>query len=74
MKKTYKLIDLDCAACGAKIENAINKMDLIDNASVSFIAQKLSIETNAEGEELKNLEKEIKKLVSRVEPDCQIVL
>lgn len=74
MKKTYKLIDLDCAACGAKIENAIKKMNLIDNASVSFIAQKLSIETNAEGEELKNLEKEIKKLISRVEPDCQIVL
>ena len=43
MKKTYKLIDLDCAACGAKIENAIKKMDFIDNASVSFIAQKLSI-------------------------------
>ena len=35
MKKTIKLIDLDCANCAAKIENAVKKIDGVTNASVS---------------------------------------
>ena len=39
MKKTIKLIDLDCGHCAAKIENAVKKIDGVTNVSVSFIKQ-----------------------------------
>ena len=37
MKKRYKLTDLDCANCAAKMEDAINKIDGVTAATVSFI-------------------------------------
>ena len=45
MKKTIKLIDLDCGHCAAKIENAVKKIDGVTNVSVSFIKQKMDLET-----------------------------
>ena len=44
MKKTYKLIDLDCANCAAKMEEAIKKIDGVTGATVSFMAQKMTVE------------------------------
>ena len=44
MKKNIKLIDLDCANCAAKIEDAVKKIDGVTNASVSFMAQKMTLE------------------------------
>lgn len=46
MKKTFKLIDLDCANCAAKMEDAIKKIDGVTNASVSFMTQKMTIEAD----------------------------
>ena len=46
MKKTFKLIDLDCANCAAKMENAIKKLDGVHDASVSFMAQKMTIDAD----------------------------
>ena len=43
MKKRYKLTDLDCANCAAKMENAIKKIDGVNDATVSFMAQKMTI-------------------------------
>ena len=40
MKKTYKMIDLDCANCAAKMEEAIKKIDGVTSASVSFMTQR----------------------------------
>ena len=37
MKKIFKLVDLDCANCAAKMEVAIKKLDGVKNASVSFM-------------------------------------
>ena len=37
MKKVYKLQDLDCANCAAKMERAINKIDGVEAASVNFL-------------------------------------
>ena len=42
MKKSVKLIDLDCANCAAKIEDAVKKIDGVTSASVSFMAQKMT--------------------------------
>ena len=44
MKKTFKLVDLDCANCAQKMEDAINKLPGVTAATVSFMTQKLTIE------------------------------
>ena len=44
MKKHFKLIDLDCANCAAKMEAAIKKLDGVNDASVSFLSQKMTID------------------------------
>lgn len=71
MKKIYQLENLDCANCAAKIENAIRKINGVANASVSFMTQKLMIETDAD---LDQIMEEVKKVIRKVEPDCEIVL
>lgn len=43
MKKKFKMVNLDCANCAAKMENAINKIDGVESAVVSFMAQKLTL-------------------------------
>lgn len=44
MKKSYQLEDLDCANCAAKIEQAIQSLEHVISASVSFVSQKLVLE------------------------------
>ena len=46
MKKKFKLTDLDCANCAAKMEDAIKKIDGVKEATVSFMTQKLTIEAD----------------------------
>lgn len=72
MKKTYKLIDLDCANCAAKMENAINKIDGVNKATVSFMTQKLSID--ADDNRFDEIMKEVVFVCNRIEPDCIIKL
>ncbi len=72
MKKTYKLTDLDCANCAAKMENAIKKIDGVDDATVSFMTQKLTLE--AEESRFDDIMKKVVKACKKVEPDCQINL
>lgn len=71
MKKTYKLENLCCANCAAKIEDKINKLPEITSAQVNFLMQKITIEAPDDKfeEALLNAEKVCKK----VEPDCVIV-
>lgn len=71
MTKTYKLEDLDCANCAAKMEAAINKMDEVKSATVSFMTQKLTLETD--GDITEDLMKKIAKICKKVEPDCRIL-
>lgn len=44
MKKTIKLLDLDCGHCAAKIETAVKKIDGVTNVSVNFMNQKMILE------------------------------
>lgn len=71
MKKSYQLQDLDCANCAAKMEEAINRIDGVQSAAVSFMAQKLTIE--AEDERFEDIMKQVVKACKRVEPDCTIL-
>lgn len=72
MKKTYKLTDLDCANCAAKMEAAIQKIDGVTEASVSFLTQKLTVE--AEDGRFEEIMKQVVKACKKVEPDCVIKL
>lgn len=72
MKKTFKLIDLDCANCAAKMENAIKKIDGVVSASVSFMSQKMTIE--ADNERFDEIVKQAVAICKKVEPDCEVVI
>ena len=72
MTKRFKLIDLDCANCAAKMETAIKKLPGVTDASVSFMAQKMTVE--ADDARFDSIMKQIVKACKKVEPDCEIVL
>lgn len=72
MKKVFKLEDLDCANCAAKMERAIKKIDGVASANVSFMSQKLTLE--ADDARFDAIMKEVIKTCKRIEPDCVIVL
>lgn len=71
MKKKFKLQDLDCANCAAKMEEGINKITGVTEATVSFMTQKLTIE--AEEERFEEIMDEVVKVCKKVEPDCTIL-
>ncbi len=68
MKFVFKLEDLDCAHCAAKMEKEIAKLDGVESASVSFLAQKLTLECD-EAKKSEIFEK-AKAICKRIEPDC----
>ena len=71
MKKKFKMQDLDCAHCAAKMEEAIKKIDGVNDAAISFMAQKLTI--TAEDNRFNEIMDEVERVCSRVEPDMVIV-
>lgn len=71
MKKVYRLQDLDCANCAAKMERAIAKIDGVDSVTVSFMAQKLTLECD-EARLAEILEK-VKACIAKVEPDTKLL-
>lgn len=72
MKKTYKLMDLDCANCAAKMEVGIKKIEGVTDATVSFLSQKLTIE--ADDLRFAEIMKQVVKTCKKVEPDCEIIM
>ena len=71
MKKVFKMQDLDCANCAAKMENAISKIPGVQKATMNFLTQKLTIE--AEEADLERILEEAQKAVSKVDRECIIV-
>ena len=72
MKKTFRMMDLDCATCAAKMERAIQNIDGVTSATVSFMTQKLTLE--ADDARFDQIVKEAVKACKKVEPDCEIVV
>ena len=70
MKKKFKLTDLDCANCAAKMEDAIKKIDGVTDANVIFMMQKMTIE--ADESRVDDIMKEVVDVCKKVEPDCII--
>ena len=72
MKKKFKLQDLDCANCAAKMEESIKKIDGVNDAVVSFMTQKMTVD--ADDERFDEIMDEVVRVFAKVEPDCQILL
>lgn len=70
MKKRFRLTDLDCANCAAKMEAAIKKIDGVQAASVSFMAQKMTIE--ADEDRFADIMENVVAVCKKVEPECVI--
>ena len=71
MRKTFKLEDLDCANCAAKMEAAIKKLDGVNDASVSFMTQKMVVD--ADDARFESVMDEAVKICRKIEPDCRII-
>lgn len=72
MKKKFKLEDLDCANCAAKMEEGIKKIEGVTDASVSFMNQKMTIE--ADDAKFDDIMKEVVSVCAKIEPDCKILM
>lgn len=71
MKKIYKLEDLDCANCAAKMERAVQKIDGVNSVNVSFMTQRMTID--ADDNRFDEIMNEVVKVCRKVEPDCRII-
>ena len=72
MKKTYK-IDVDCANCANKMEEAAKQTPGVKNATVNFMMLKMSVEFN-EGADVKATMEQVLANCKQVEDDCEIFL
>lgn len=70
MKKTFQLIDLDCANCAQKMEDAVRKIDGVEDVQVSFLTQKMILA--ADDSSFDKIVKQTVKVCRRIEPDCEI--
>ena len=70
MRKTFRLEDLECAHCAAKMEIAISKIEGVLEAKIAFMTQKLTIE--ADEKDFDRVVKEAQKAIKKIEPDCEV--
>ena len=70
MKKTIKLIDLDCGHCADKNHNAVQKIDGVTSVTVNFLGQKMVLE--APDEKFDSVLAEAKALIKKIEPDVTV--
>ena len=71
MKKKFKLDELDCAVCGAKMEDVIRKIPGVNDVQINFLLQKLTLDADdARFDEIVRL---AQTACAKIEPDCKIV-
>lgn len=72
MKKTFKIEELDCPNCAAKLEKAISEIPGVKKASVSFIAGKMIIEAD-EGD-FDGITEKIPSVAKKTIPECTVII
>ena len=70
MKKVFK-IEIDCANCAAKVEEAVGKVDGVNEVRVNFMTQKMIIDID--DNRFDEVMKEVKRVGKKVEPDFSIL-
>lgn len=72
MKKSYKVEELCCANCAAKIEAAINKLPEVEQATLNFMTLRLTV--SSETEDWDGMMQKIVAIFAKVEPDSRVIL
>ena len=72
MKKVFELDEVDCANCARKMQEAVAKIDGVDNVTVNFFTQKMTLETA--DDKFDDVLKEALKVLKKVEPDCEVIV
>ncbi len=72
MKKTYK-IEVDCANCANKMEDAAKRTEGVKNATVNFMTLKMSVEFE-DGQDIKAVMQKVRTNCKKVEDDCEIFI
>ena len=72
MKKTYK-IEIDCASCATKCEDAARKVDGVSDVNINFMTQKMKVEFD-DGANVDAIMKNVTKACKKVESDFEIEL
>ena len=71
MRKSFKLDEIDCANCALKLEDAIKKVDGVNDAKVNFMTQKMTLV--ADDDRFGAVLDDVCALVSKMEPDCEVI-
>ena len=72
MKKSYKVEELCCANCAAKIEAAINKLPEVKQATLNFMTLRLTV--SSETEDWDGMMQKIVAIFAKIEPDSRVIL
>lgn len=72
MKLKFKIEGLDCANCANQLEESIGKLEDVISVSISFMTERMIIETNTEDKD--RLIEQVKSLIKKLEPDVTITL
>ena len=72
MRKVFKLDEIDCAVCAGKLEDAIKKLDGVQDAKINFLTQKLTLA--ADDADFDTVLDAVVKLTASIEPDCEILV
>ena len=72
MRKVFKLDEIDCANCAQKLEDAINRVEGVEQARVNFMTQKLTL-TTSDDANFDDVLDRVVKLTADLEPDCEIL-
>lgn len=71
MKKKFKMEDLECADCAAKMEARIKKLPGVNDAAMNFIMQKFTLD--ADDDRFEEILEEAQKICTKIEADCKII-
>ena len=71
MKKVFKLKELCCAHCAAKMEDGIRKLEGVNSANINFLTQKLTLD--ADDTRFESILDEAERIIKKIEPDCVLV-
>ena len=71
MKKVFRLEDLDCANCAAKMERAISQLEGVQKVSISFLAQKMTLE--ADDARFDEIVRQAVACIKKVDSECEVL-
>ena len=73
MKKRLSMDGVDCANCAGKMEHAVSKMEGVNNCSISFMTQRMTLDYN-DDIPLNDLIKNINTTIKKIDKDCSVVM